>query len=566
MLSHTLAHLLKGTDATITHGDPDVHVTGISYDSRTVQPGDLFVALPGSTTDGHEFLQDAANRGAVAVAFQRPNADVPANAAAVRVSNCPATLSRVSAAFHGEPSDHMRVLGITGTDGKSTTAYFAWQLLRRLGFKPGLLSTPLVSTEGESIHRNPFRQSTPEAPEVHELLAQMKEQGCDLCVLEATSHGLSRKTSRLLDIRWDAAVLTNVRHEHLDFHGSFDRYRRDKAELFRALDQPLGFHVTLCEHASAARTSDAPAAPGGTASSGMSPGPAGVPGAAPEGSSETTSLGDGRPIKLPHAQRFGVLNVDDPSARLFQKSTSCHVHTYSPSGADAEVLIRCVEDLGSSVRFELVSEGERFPVELPVPGRYNMANAVAAATAVRHLTRSHWREVIAHVADLELPPGRMTLIEEGQAFSVIVDFAHSPGAFEALFPPIRERTRGKLIAVFGSAGERDRKKRKLQGAIADRYADLIILTDEDPRQESPSRILDDIACGCGRHKRGVDLHLVPDRKTAIRQALKLAGANDMVLLLGKGHESSIEYATGSIDWNEIETARTILHDMGYRHG
>ena len=509
MAGHTLSSLLDGLKQLKVHGDMDTRINGVRYDSRRVREGDVFFAIPGEHTDGHRYIAQALDAGASAIVHQRRVAESRSSAAVfVQTPSIRRALSHAAASFYDHPSRDLFCIGITGTDGKSTTAYLLYQLLNGLGVQAGLLSTVLVDT-GTGIRANPFRQSTPEAPEVHHLLAEMRSGGMTHAVVEATSHGLSGKTERLADVWWRGAIMTNISHEHLEFHGSFERYRSDKARLFSGLDREL----------------------------------------------TGTPFGE-----------FAVINSDDPNAGVFRDATNRRLYTYSASGRPADVRAVDVDVAADSTRFRVEVEGSRYDAQLNLPGGFNVDNALAALIGAKAATRSGWATVIEKLPILRPLKGRMERVDEGQGFSVVVDFAHTPGSFEQVLPQVRNLTSGRLIVVFGSAGERDRQKRKLQGRVADRYADVIILADEDPRGEKPQRILEEIAAGCRRHRREHDLFLVPERREAIRRALRLATVGDTVLLLGKGHESSIIYEDGAVDWDELTVARELLNDMGYRNG
>ncbi len=491
-------------------------VRGIAYDSRKVGPGYLFFACEGAHTDGHRYIGGAIDRGACAIIHSRPVESVSPGVTYLRVARPRRALAPVSAAFFGHPSREIEVVGVTGTNGKSTTAFFVFQLLRALGRRSGLLTTTHLAS-GVDLRKNPFRSSTPEAVEVQSLLREIADAGCEFAVVEATSHGLSNKNNRLGSIAFDAAVFTNLTHEHLDFHGSMHRYRDAKANLFRMLDR-----------------NDRSAA-------------------------------------------FGVVNLASPHASYFVEATAKPVYGFfveeTPAPrrrAEPMDLFACglVASEGG-VSFTLagdpgdVSGSFRIATSIRHPGTFNVENAVGAALTVWKLTGASIESIAAHLPDLSGVPGRSESIETGQPFRVVVDFAHSPDAFQRVLPLFRETTRGKLIVLFGSAGERDYEKRALQGRIADRYADLIILTDEDPRGENPHAILEDIASGCPSRRSGEDICLIPDRRSAMEKALRTAGPQDTVLLLGKGHESTIEYRDRTIPWDEADTARSLLAEMGY---
>jgi UDP-N-acetylmuramoyl-L-alanyl-D-glutamate--2,6-diaminopimelate ligase len=424
-------------------------------------------------------------------------------------------MSPIADAFYDHPSRRLAVIGVTGTEGKSTTVYLIYQLLRLSGFKAGFISTVMYG-DGKNEFRNGEHQTTPEAVTVHRLLADMKQNGADFAVLEASSHGLSKRTNRLGDVIFDAGIMTNVTHEHLEFHGTWEQYRSDKAELFRSLSE------------------------------------------ARIGGKEKGS------VPVPS---FAVINADDPSAAYFAEAARCKTYTYSARGAPGDLSLRAIESGAAGNRYEVYSAGagESLVIQDRLPGAFIAGNVLASLLAVSNLLSRNIRDLAALVSCLKPVRGRMTAISQGQPFEVLVDYAHTPSSFETIFPPLRKRldaSGGRLISLFGSAGERDTKKRPEQGRIAAEWSDILILTDEDPRGENPMDILEEIAGGIkGRNEE--DLFLIPDRAQAIKKAFSLAKQGDLVLLLGKGHENSIIYADKVMPYDEIRQAEQSLDELGY---
>jgi UDP-N-acetylmuramoyl-L-alanyl-D-glutamate--2,6-diaminopimelate ligase len=486
-------------------GDMSRAVCGIAYDSRDVEPGFLFVAMDGVHTDGHKFAADAVARGAAGILCSRPLDALSEDVAVIQVANPRTALSPVAAAFYAHPSRSIKVIGVTGTDGKSSTVWFITQMLGFLGRSAGFLSTVSFQTGGEIV-KNPFRQSTPEASEIQGMLREMIDAGREFAVIETTSHGLSARMNRLGDVRFDAAVLTNVTHEHLEFHGTFEQYRSDKANLFRGLAADPGKEV-LCP-------------------------------------------------------RFGVVNADDPSAQYFREASRVPVADYSVHpGADL-----CASDIASDMggsRFLMVDGPHTAECRINIPGPFWVANALAASLTVARILEVPPLSLAPLVSRLRSVKGRMDFVDLGQPFSVIVDYAHTPGAFSTLFPWVRAHTKGRVGVVFGSAGERDPAKRPMQGKAAARYCDFIVITDEDPRGEDRMAIIEQVAAGCAGKVRGEDLFLIPDRTEAIRHALAAARPGDTVMLLGKGHEGSLIGPDGWGAWDERATAEKCLRSLGY---
>jgi len=511
-MSVPLSSLSSRLDVLGSSGDPDVPVEGLAYDSRAARPGYLFFALPGMHDDGERWIHAAIGAGASVVVHRNAIAGPEPGVTYLRVADTRAAMSPVADAFYRSPSRELAVIGVTGTEGKSTTVYLVWQLLNLAGRKAGFFSTVMSDTGGGEMP-NPEHQTTPEAPAVQRMLGAMRDAGMEFAVVEASSHGLSPRTSRLADVAFDVGVFMNVRHEHLEFHGSWEQYRHDKANLFRALDA-VGHRKS---------------------------GPAGT-----------------RDVPS-----FGVVCADDPSAPYFASATGTRTFGFSSKGASADFRAHSISGDSRGVSFELGCEEGRFPVRIELPGDFNVDNTLAAVAAVSGIAGVRVAELAPLLPKLRPVRGRMTSIDRGQAFEVIVDYAHTPSSFETIFPPLRRRAKGRILSLFGSAGERDTAKRPQQGDVAARFSDIVILSDEDPRGEEPMALLEEIADGCSAMDRGRNLFLIPDRRLAIRKAIGLARPGDIVLLLGKGHENSIIYKDGPIPWDEIAEAESALAEIGY---
>jgi UDP-N-acetylmuramoyl-L-alanyl-D-glutamate--2,6-diaminopimelate ligase len=554
-MAKELRQLLSALPGTDLRGSADTRITGIAYDSRKVAPGDLFVALEGQHTDGHRYVRQALERGAAAVLHSRvlAAADYRPDKAYLRHPDTRRVMGQMAAAFFDHPSQRLEVVGVTGTDGKSTTVWLIHQLLEALGQPSGFVSTVQVQT-GAGARKNPLRQSTPESPDIQGFLADMVRSGRRYAVLEATSHGLSERTARLIDVRFRAAVCTNITHEHLEFHGSYEQYRSDKANLFRALDRYSPRHGS--RGADQARDGDQ-AGPG-----------QGGRGADQAREGDQAGPRHGSRGAGPREGPFGVVNLGDSNHSYLRAQTTAPVFGYGRSDgtqkADTEAVLAAEQvhaDLSGS-RFTLRYGAQSGPGRLNLPGMYNVENLLAAALTVLTLIEAPFARLCSLLPSLRGVPGRMQPVEAGQGFRVIVDYAHTPEAFAKVLPLVEQHTRGRLLAVFGSAGERDREKRRLQGALAARHCQVIVLADEDPRGEDPEAILREIASGC-REEGQPELHLIPDRRRAVRRALQLALPGDTVLLLGKGHEDSILYADGSVPWDEAAVARELLGELGF---
>lgn len=528
-MRHTLASLFAPYDRECTlYGAVDREITDVLYDSRRINlakrrsretandGGVLFFALPGIHSDGLLFIDEALKNGAVAFVCEGAYENVQHYLTArqsrvgcvlVKEGSIRKIMAEVSARFFDYPARELRLCGVTGTDGKSTSVEFIHQLLTSCDIRAGLWST-VHCFDGTEYSGNDFRQSTPEAPDMHRAMRRMRDKDCTHAVLEVTSHALSDKTMRVHGIEFDVAALTNVESEHLDFHGTVQQYVRDKSTLFMRI-KPKGFGLIQCHEryaelcASQTRQASAKLASYCVCSTEQ----------------------EMQYCDVPHA----VIDDDILHARYALKNVKVTLNaTYAVLFCDGV-----------------------FVSELCVPcvGLYNAENALLALSVVHLFGIASLNEIALHTSKLRPPRGRMhTIYHKG--ITGIVDYAHTPGSFQKLLPMMRSVVKGQLIVVFGSAGERDVQKRAEQGSIADSYADIIVLADEDPRAEDPLSILHDIVAGMQRSV-GASLMLIPDRKHAIHRACAMARQGDCVLCLGKGHEKNIEYVDHVIDWDEI---------------
>ncbi|MDR3337239.1 MAG: UDP-N-acetylmuramoyl-L-alanyl-D-glutamate--2,6-diaminopimelate ligase [Treponema sp.] len=516
-------------------GGGDPLITALEYDSRKIKEGNLYFALPGFHTDGRLFIPEAVEKGAGAVIYQGEPPAFAEGIVYIQVRDSRFALSPLADSYYDHPSGSLGIIGVTGTEGKSTTVYLIWQLLTLLGEKAGFVSTVQYSVGGEE-RWNPEHQTTPEATAIHRRLAEMRDYGASWAVLESSSHGLSPRTNRLGDVAFDAGVMTNVAHEHLEFHGSWEQYRHDKANLFRS----LGLFSHTKEIGGKKR--DIPAF--------------------------AVANGDDRSCSYFAAAAFGKTGAAEKAPPGFR------TYTYSTRGAAADLRVKAVRSGAGGNRYRvLIREDDNSETEAEIedrlPGAFNPGNVLAALLVTAKLTGKRIAELIPLVLRLKPVRGRMTRVDRGQNFEVLVDYAHTPSSFSAVFPPLRERMDrdgGRIISLFGSAGERDTAKRPEQGRIAAECSDLMILTDEDPRGEEPIFILEEIAAGIRDNEkkqwvRGDNLFLIPDRRQAIRKAFSLARAGDLVLLLGKGHENSIIYAKGALAFDEITEAEKALEEQ-----
>jgi len=478
-----------------------VKVSGIVLDSRQVQPGYLFVALSGGNTDGHRFIPSAVERGAAAVVGSKPLSEVPSDLPYIQVEETRPALAYLSAAFFDYPARSLTVIGVTGTDGKTTTSTIIYSILRSAGLKAGIIST-VNAVIGDEVIDTGFHVTTPEAPDVQRYLAKMRDAGLTHVVLEATSHGLAQ--DRVTACEFDIGVVTNITHEHLDYHGSYEAYRAAKARLFQHLQS-------------------------------------------------TVEKPQGNP-------RLAVLNRDDQSYDYLNDLISGRKLTYSVVN-QADFMALHPEYTPRGLAFQVCFEGEKLiEIHSRLVGEYNISNILAALTATIGGVGIPPAEAALGVERTNPVPGRMEQIDLGQDFIAIVDFAHTPNALKRALQTARQMTSGKVIAVFGSAGLRDRLKRRMMAETSAELADVTILTAEDPRTESLEEILEEMA-RAARFSGGVEgknLFRVADRGAAIRLAVQLARPGDLVMALGKGHEQSMCFGEIEYPWDDRVAMRAAL--------
>jgi len=463
-----LDQLLGGVEVLDVRGNPaGTDVSAVTHDSRVVAPGSLFVCVPGEHADGHAFAGHAVDAGAVALLDERM---LPLEVTQVVVADSRAAMAPVAAAFYDHPSRHLEVVGVTGTNGKTTTVHLLGAV-----FDAAERPTRVIGTlTGE--------RTTPEAPELQARLAAFRAEGVRSVAMEVSSHAMALHRA---DAVWFAAVVfTNLSQDHLDFHASMEEYFAAKARLFD-----------------------------------------------------------------PARAAVAVVNADDAHGRLLLESAQ--LPTVAFSLADAEDLD--VGPTASTFRWRGV------PVRLPLGGRVNVANAVAAATTAEQLGVSA-ADVARGLSAAQPVPGRYEAVECGQPFTVLVDYAHTPDGLEQLLASVRDTAQGRVLVVFGAGGDRDRDKRPAMGAVATRLADEAVLTSDNPRREDPMAIIDSVRAGA---QRSGALHVEPERRAAIAFALERARPGDVVVIAGKGHEQVQQFADRTIPFDDRAVAREELGRLGW---
>ena len=475
----------------------DPEVTGLCYDSRRLKAGDCFVAIPGTHTDGHRYVETALRDGAVAAVVQRRTGS---GWPQVVVPDTRRALALMASTLYDHPSRDLVVIGVTGTDGKTTTTTMIQQMLLGADRPAGSMSTVDIRV-GDSVDVNETRQTTLEALEVQEQLARMRDRGLKVVVIESSSHGLALQ--RVVGVDFDVAVFTNIAHEHLDFHKTIEAYREAKASLI--------------DLTAASRD---------------------------KGIVKTT-----------------VLNRDDPSFAYLVDRPIARQLTYGIQ-MDADFKADRVDLIPEGLRLEASTPLGPLAVRLKLSGRWNAANALAAAAAgvAVGLTLDQIRDGLERFSGVS---GRMERVDLGQPFAVIIDYAHTPQSLEKVLRELRPITKGKLIAVFGSAGDRDREKRPWMGEIAARLSDYAVFTNEDPREEDAMTILGEIAAGADEvgWKEGENYARIEDRRQGIAQAVRRARPGDTILLAGKGHERSILIGRGKEPWDERAVAEAAIRGL-----
>lgn len=480
---------------------PRLEITALTVDSRQVVEGALFVAVRGTVTDGHRFLQDAVREGAAAAVGEDP--DPGLGVPYFRVADSRLALAQLAAAWHDHPAQGLTMIGVTGTDGKTTTTTLLHQIMVTAGLKTGMISS-VSARIGDRTEETGLHVTTPGALQVQGLLAEMLRSGVSHCVLETTSHGLAQHRVSACD--FDIGVVTNITHEHLDYHGSYEAYRESKGMLLTGLD------------------ADA--------------------------------------VKPNGPAKAAVFNRDDASYSFLKKIAKVRQITFGLKKS-ADVVAKQIESGPTGLRFEVEWEGSRQTVRSPLVGEYNIANCLAAfAASVVGLGLSP--QVVAEgISQVSGIPGRMETIDLGQPFSAVVDFAHTPNALRRALETARNLTDKRVIAVFGSAGLRDRAKRRMMAEISAQYADLTVLTAEDPRTEPLDSILEEMAEGARSRGavEGKNFWRVPDRGQALRFAVGIAQDGDLVISCGKGHEQSMCFGEVEHPWDDRVAMRAALSEL-----
>ena len=480
-------------------GNDGVEITGISADSREIERGDLFVCIAGAHVDGAVFAGQAAEKGAVAVLTTK-HLDLPQQVTQITVADIHGAIEDMVPFYYDYPGKSMRMIGVTGTNGKTTTSHIIAHILRTAGYHVGVIGTIHALIDDEELE---IRNTTPDVVELQKLLFLMQKKGMDYVVMEVSSHALA--LNRVAGIEYDTAVFTNLTQDHLDFHKSFENYVAAKAKLFTSL--------TTEQHCKDNKTA--------------------------------------------------VINIDDPHADEILKATSCKVLTYGVE-KDADLKGSNLQVGLKSSSFDVVGPFVSVSLHMHITGLFNVYNTLAAIGA------AHAEGVDTDVIDKAVQtfysvPGRFELVEAGQDFAIVVDYSHTPDSLEKALTTARAMKPNRIITVFGCGGDRDRTKRPIMGGIAAQYADIPIVTSDNPRSEDPEFIVSEVEGGVrAALKEGQRHEVIVDRRQAIYKAIEIAEPGDIVLIAGKGHETYQILKDGTIHFDDREVARDAVRELKER--
>jgi UDP-N-acetylmuramoyl-L-alanyl-D-glutamate--2,6-diaminopimelate ligase len=482
-----LKYLIQNLTDAEALGPTDREISAIAYDSRRVKEGTLFAALRGEKVDGQAFIDAAINAGATAVLGESVEAN--SRVTAIKVADARVALAEVAAAFYQYPAQRLKMIGVTGTNGKTTTTFLIKHILEKEMVRCGLLGTVRYEV-GDRIL--PAPRTTPESLDAHELLSQIRSAGCKAAVMEVSSHALAQ--NRVRCIEWDCAVFTNLTQDHLDYHGTMEKYFEAKSLMFTGL---------------AGQKKKATA----------------------------------------------VINADDRHGERLVGMCSAPVITYG-LGARADFRASEVRTDFSGTTYQLNAKGKMFLVRLPLIGRFNVYNSLAAIAAATTIGIEVRNAVVA-LANAPHVPGRLEAAPVKRQFRVFIDYAHTDDALVNVMKTLRDLSPNRLIVVFGCGGNRDKAKRAKMGAAVDQLADWSIITSDNPRKEEPEAIIEDIKKGY----RGNNYEVIVDRREAIFKAVGMAQARDIVLLAGKGHEAYQEFADHTVPFDDVEVAKQAVESM-----
>jgi UDP-N-acetylmuramoyl-L-alanyl-D-glutamate--2,6-diaminopimelate ligase len=483
-LQELIAHL----HLVVTYTGPDPEITNIENDNRKVVNGSLFICLKGYTVDGHDYAKSAVLNGASAVLAEKPlDLDVPV----IIVKDTYRAMAILADAFYGQPSHDLHLIGVTGTNGKTTTSHLIETIFSYQNKKTGLIGTMYTKIGEEKVEN---KNTTPESLVLQKTFRNMIDQKVEMAVMEVSSHALH--LGRVHGCDFNIAVFTNLSQDHLDYHESMEDYKQAKQLLF-------------------------------------------------------SQLGNTFNNRKP---KYAILNADDPTVNEFTKATAAHVLTYGID-SDADIKADNIRMTPKGTTFDIVVNSVRFPISIQLAGKFNIYN-VLASVATALVSKIGISEIIAALETIEGVPGRFELVDAGQDFSVIVDYAHTPEALENVLKTIKQFSESKIFVVIGCGGDRDKTKRPLMAEIACRYATNPIFTSDNPRSEDPVAILKDMEVGVKDH----NYHSIVDRREAITFAIREAKAGDILLIAGKGHETYQIIGDKTFDFDDRLVAKEAIKE------
>ena len=492
-MSKTVQQLASQLENVQLTGDGGRVITSLAYDSRAVKPGALFVALVGSKADGHDYVAAACEKGAAAVLIER-DVPVPPNTVVLRVPDSRAAMLAIAPYYHDYPSRRLRLIGVTGTNGKTTTTHLIRAILRKAGQRVGLIGTIHTIIDDKTL---PVKNTTPDVIDLQALFAEMVAAGVTHAIMEVSSHALA--LGRVSGSEFDVGVYTNITRDHLDFHQTFENYIAAKAELFKMISAP-----------GAAKTDKA-----------------------------------------------AVVNSDDPAAAAMLAACGCRHITYGVE-TSADLTAAAIDVRARGASFTVKGPFGDLPLNLKITGVFNVYNVLAAvgAALAEGIEPATVKQALEEFVSV---PGRFELVDAGQPYTVIVDYAHTPDGLENILRTARQFATRRIIVVFGCGGDRDRTKRPIMGRLAMDYGDIVIATSDNPRSEDPAAILAEIEVGLKeRQTAAKGYEIIADRRSAIARALGLAQTDDVVVIAGKGHETYQVLKDKTIDFDDRAVAREII--------
>ncbi|MDP5273152.1 UDP-N-acetylmuramoyl-L-alanyl-D-glutamate--2,6-diaminopimelate ligase [Chengkuizengella axinellae] len=494
MLLKEFASLLK---LSTIHGDADTVITGIQTDSRKIKSGDLFVCVVGHRMDGHNFAEQAVENGASALVVERKvKLDIPT----IYVKDSRIALALFASAFYQYPSHKLKLIGVTGTNGKTTTTYLIDKILRDRFFKTGLMGTIQMKIDHQTYS---VENTTQESLELQKNLNLMVKRNIDYCIMEVSSHAL--EMGRVIGCRYRTAVFTNLTQDHLDYHGTMEKYKQSKGLLFSRLGNTFSDN--------------------------------------------------------PNLNKFAIVNGDDEASSYFKKLTTAEVFTYGIEKEDVDVRATDIQITSQGTQFKVISFAGTLDFHLRLIGKFNIYNALAAV-ATSLIEGISLEEIKGSLKQMKGIDGRFEAVYENQDYLVIVDYSHTPDSLENALKTISEFAEGKIVCVFGCGGDRDRTKRPLMGRIAAKYSDYVYVTSDNPRTEDPKQILIEIEQGISDSGMAKNQYeLIVDRYQAIESAIKNAKEKDIILIAGKGHETYQEVHGVKNEFDDRLVAKKVIRSI-----